>query len=71
MDAVIWIGAALSVAGLAGIIWCIITVARARRAGLDDDTLRARLQKVVAINLGAFGISAIGLMMIVLGVFLT
>lgn len=70
MDALIWIGAALSVLGLGGIIWCIVTVARARRAGLNDETLRARLQKVVAINLGAFGISAIGLMIIVLGVFL-
>ncbi|MBM7069246.1 hypothetical protein [Actibacterium sp. 188UL27-1] len=71
MESLIWIGALLSVVGLAGIIWCIVDVSRARRAGLDDDTLRARLQKAVAFNLGAFGISALGLIMVVMGLILS
>jgi hypothetical protein len=33
--------------------------------------MRTRLQKVVALNLAALAISAIGLMTVVLGVFLT
>ena len=68
MDILIWAGAAISLAGLAGIIWCIVAIARAKRAGLDDAALRARLKTVVAINLGALFTSVIGLMMVVLGV---
>ncbi|MEI4486823.1 hypothetical protein V8J36_11535 [Frigidibacter sp. MR17.14] len=68
MDWLIWIGAAVSAAGLAGILWCAARVARDRRAGLDDAALRARLQKVVAVNLGALAVSVLGLMMVVMGI---
>lgn len=70
MDILIWTGAVVSLAGLAGIVWCILAIAKARRAGLDDTTLRARLQRVVTINLAALFVSVIGLMMVVVGVML-
>lgn len=70
MDWLIWIGTALSLIGLAGIVWCILKVMAAKRAGLSDDEMRARLQKIVALNLGALGVSALGLMMVVAGVML-
>lgn len=70
MDGLIWTGAAVTLAGLGGLIWCIVKVAAARRAGLDDATLRARLQHVVALNLGALLLSALGLMMVVAGILL-
>lgn len=70
MEMLIWIGAVVSLAGLGGIIWCILAIAQAKRAGLDDAGLRARLQRVVAINLGALFVSVIGLMMVVVGVLL-
>lgn len=70
MTALIWGGVAVTLAGLAGLIWCILTVARARKAGLSDEALKARLQKVVALNLGALFLSVIGLMMVVVGIFL-
>lgn len=70
MEYVIWAGAVVSLLGLAGIIWCILAIARARRAGLTDAGLRARLQRVVVINLGALFVSVIGLMMVVVGVLL-
>ncbi len=66
----IWAGAAVSLMGLAGIVWSIVAVARARRAGLDDAALRARLQRMVGVNMGALFVSVIGLMMVVLGVWL-
>ncbi|MBU2956590.1 hypothetical protein Q4511_07150 [Paracoccus sp. 1_MG-2023] len=69
-DWLIWIGAALTVTGLAGIVWCIATVARARKAGLDDEGLRLRMRKVLAVNMGALAFSTIGLMMVVVGVML-
>jgi hypothetical protein len=67
MGILVWIGSALTLAGVAGIIWCILAVQRARRAGLEDAALRARLQKVVAVNLGALGLSVLGLMSVILG----
>lgn len=71
MEMLIWAGAAVSLIGVAGLIWCILLAVRARKAGLDDAELRARLQKVVALNMGALFVSAIGLMMVVAGIFLS
>ncbi|RYH12005.1 hypothetical protein [Tropicimonas sp. IMCC6043] len=71
MEMLIWIGAAVSLVGLAGIVGCAVAVARARRRTNDDAALRARLQQVVAWNLGALLVSALGLMMVVVGIFLT
>lgn len=68
MEILIWIGAAVTLLGLAGLIWCIVTVQKARKEGLDDTAMKARLQKVVALNMGALFLSAIGLMMVVLGI---
>jgi hypothetical protein len=70
MDILIWIGSAFTLAGVAGLIYCILLATKARRAGLPDDHLRARLQKVVTINLAALGISALGLMLVVAGIIL-
>ncbi|RDC71060.1 hypothetical protein DLJ49_16150 [Rhodovulum sp. 12E13] len=70
MDGLILAGVALSVAGLGGILWCIVTVWRAKRAGLDDDALRARLQRVVTVNLAALLTSALGLGLIAVGLIL-
>jgi hypothetical protein len=70
MDWLIWVGAAISLGGVAALVWCIVYALRARRAGLDDETLRARLQRAVIVNLAALFVSTIGLMMVVLGIFL-
>ncbi|WP_342071676.1 hypothetical protein [Yoonia algicola] len=70
MEIVVWIGAALSVVGLCGIIYSIVAVTRAKRANLPDDELRARISKVLPINLLALLISVIGLMAVVIGVML-
>ena len=70
MPFLIPIGAALSLAGVAGLIWCIVRAVQARRAGLSDADLRARLQGLVALNLGALGVSALGLMLVVIGILL-
>ena len=71
IEALIWVGAGLTLVGLLGLIWCIVIAAKARREGLDDAAMKARLQKVVALNLGVLAISALGLMTVVLGVFLS
>ena len=66
----IWIGAALTVAGLAGLAWCIVTVARAKRAGASEEALRLRMRRVLAVNMGALAFSTVGLMAVVIGVML-
>ncbi|MEQ9260335.1 MAG: hypothetical protein RIG84_14705 [Roseovarius sp.] len=70
MELLVWLGAAVSLAGLGGLVWCILRVMRARRAGLSDEELRAVLRKVVPMNTGALLLSMLGLMMVVLGIML-
>lgn len=71
MELIVWIGAALSVTGLCGIIYSIVAVARAKRAKLPDEELRARVSKILPINLIALFISMIGLMAVIVGVLLS
>ena len=70
MEVLVWLGAMVSLLGLAGLIWCIVTVWKARNAGLDDAAMRAKLQKVVPLNTGALFLSMLGLMLVVLGILL-
>ncbi len=63
-------GTVLAVAGLLGLGWCIVAAVAAKRAGLPDAELRARLQRIVSINMGALLVSVLGLMSVVVGVFL-
>ncbi len=69
-DGLIWGGAALSLLGLAGLVLCIIKVWSARRAGLDDEAMRALMARVLPMNLGALFVSVIGLMLVIVGIFL-
>ncbi|MFY0679503.1 MAG: hypothetical protein JXR13_02905 [Thalassovita sp.] len=70
MEWLVWIGAAISVAGLGGLVLSIVKVARAKKAGLSDEELRTAVQKVMPLNLGSLALSVIGLMTVIMGVFL-
>lgn len=70
-DLLIWSGAFLSLVGLAGLIWCIVVIARARRANLSEDDLRDKLRRALPLNLGSLFVSVLGLMLVILGIFLT
>lgn len=69
-DMLVWGGAALTLLGLAALFWCIVTVFRLRRAAPGPEEFRARMQRVVVVNMAALMVSAIGLMCVVLGVML-
>jgi crotonobetainyl-CoA:carnitine CoA-transferase CaiB-like acyl-CoA transferase len=71
MEILIWMGAAAALIGVAGLVFCVLQALRARRAGLDDDAMRAELQRLVVLNMTAFGISALGLAMVVAGILLS
>ena len=70
MEILIWIGSILSILGLIGLLWCIKTVIKAKKLANSDEELRTSLQKVVPLNMAAFFLSAIGLMLVILGIML-
>ncbi len=70
-DLLIWGGAFLSLVGLVGLVWCIVFVAKARRSTTSEDELRSKLRKALPLNLGSLFTSVLGLMLVVLGIFLS
>lgn len=69
MDILIWSGATLSFLGLVGLVYCIVRVAKARKAKMSDDALRNEVRSVMPINLGSLFVSVFGLMLVILGIF--
>jgi len=70
MEILIWIGSILSILGLIGLFWCIKTVLTAKKNATSDEQLRDSLQKIVPLNMAALFLSAIGLMLVILGIIL-
>ncbi|MGR3363965.1 MAG: hypothetical protein ACU0CY_07255 [Maritimibacter harenae] len=70
MEIMIYIGAAISVVGLVGLILSALRVMRAKKAGLDDDGLREAVRRAMILNFGALMLSAFGLILVVVGVIL-
>lgn len=70
MDWLVAIGAVLTLAGVAGLVWCILTAARAKKAGMQGEAMAAVLRRVVIVNMAALAVSGLGLMCVVFGVLL-
>ena len=70
MATLVYVGTAVALVGLLALFYCIWAAIVAKRAGLPDAALRARLQRIVTVNMAALLVSVIGLMCVVLGVFL-
>jgi len=70
LDWLIIIGTLVALVGLAGLVVSALRVMRARRAGLDDTALKEVVRRAMVLNMGAFALSALGLMMVVVGVIL-
>ncbi len=68
MEVLVWIGALVSLIGLFGLVWCIVVVWKAKKAGLSDEELKTSIQKVMPLNTGALFLSVIGLMIVILGI---
>lgn len=71
MDVLIWVGTGLTIIGLCGVIYAMISIARAKRANLPDAEMRAKLSKILPINLGTLFVAMIGLMMVIVGLMLS
>ncbi|MBT2130083.1 hypothetical protein [Aliiroseovarius lamellibrachiae] len=71
MEWLIIVGAVVSFIGLVGLVLSAVKVMKAKRAGLEDAALRARIQKAMVLNMGAMALSVLGLMCVILGVTLS
>jgi hypothetical protein len=63
-----WVGAGITLVGVAGLMWTAFTANQLRKSGLEDADLRRALQKAVLRNMVALFTSVIGLMMVVVGI---
>ncbi|WP_322865964.1 hypothetical protein U5922_007000 [Aquicoccus sp. G2-2] len=71
MQLLIWSGAAITLFGVIGLLYVGLKVGAAKRdAGADNAALKARIEKLMPVNLAALFISVIGLMMVVIGIIL-
>ena len=70
MELLIWIGSILSIFGLVGLFWCIKTVLKAKKLATTDDELRSSLRRAVPLNMASLFLSALGLMLVILGIML-
>ena len=70
MEALIWIGSVMTLAGVAGLALCIAQAMSARKGGLTDVEMQARLRKAMLLNFAALGLSALGLALVVAGILL-
>ncbi len=70
MQTLIWTGAAITLIGLFGLLWCIFLAARAKRENLSNEVMRTRLRRLVPINLASLLFSSVGLMMVIVGIVL-
>ncbi len=71
MEWLIYVGAFLSVIGLAGLVLSIVKVVRLKGQNLSDEEMRDGVQKVMPLNLGSLFLSVIGLMTVTMGIFLS
>lgn len=70
MEWLVWVGIGLTLLGVVGLGRCVQLAARVRRAKMPEAEARATLQRVVALNMGALGLSALGLASVVTGIML-
>jgi hypothetical protein len=66
----ILLGLVLTLAGLAGLAWCIVQGFRIRRAALPPAEIHAALHRLLAMNLGSVAIATLGLAALVAGLML-
>ena len=65
------LGIILTLFGVALLVWCIWTAWQVRRSDLSEAEMKARLMRVVAVNLGALALSGLGLMAVIVALVLS
>ncbi len=70
MTLVFYAGVALTLVGLAGILWFFRRARRLRETDADDDAVQAELRSLVVLNMAAVGLAFLGLAITVVGLIL-
>ncbi len=71
MQGMIWGGAAVTLAGVLLLVWCIRLASRVRHNAADDpEKARAALTRVLYWNMAGLGLASLGLMAMVAGIIL-
>ena len=68
MEWLIWIGAAVTMAGVGGLLTTAWGAYKLRLTGRDDPQMRAQLQRMVNRNLISLGVAVLGLMSVIMGI---
>ena len=63
-------GFIVAVAGLGGVVYCLIAAVRIRNSTQSGDQIRQELQRLFPINLTALFTAIFGLLLVVIGLFL-
>ena len=71
MTLVFYAGVAITLAGLAGILWFFRRARRLRESEADDATVQAELRSLVLLNMVAVGLAFLGLSITVVGLILS
>ncbi len=70
MQGLLILGVAMVAAGLAALGYCIREAMAIRARRLEPEAARARLRRLVAINLAALGTAGLGLALVTVGLLL-
>jgi len=71
MTLVFYAGVAITLVGLAGILWFIQRARRLRHTDADDTAVQAELRWLVLLNMVAVGLAFLGLAITVVGLILS
>lgn len=70
MSILVALGIALTLAGIAGILWCLGMAIRLRRPDMAEEHARVMLRRLVLFHMIAIGAAFIGLGLLVVGLLL-
>lgn len=68
MGVLIWIGAMVSLLGVAGLFLCVYKGLTIRRSGADEASQQRALRQLFVINFASLGLSTIGLALVITGI---
>ena len=71
MSMFIIIGTVLTLAGLAGVLWCIRKAVWLKKAKLEDAEARSELNTLVFAHMAAIGAAFMGLGLLIVGILLS
>jgi len=66
-EVLVWAGAAMALAGFAGVLWCLAQAMKLRRAALRGDDPSAELRRLVSLNLASVAVAFLGLGVMIVG----